>query len=127
MPRGRFEQSQSDRAALRRDLDEHGIDPEYAPEEEGPSLFDEATAQLGDKVMYKGVAYTVVSRIPDEQGLTVRQYYSHFTDGIGPGPGYDHLRGELRQRGLRNESELPDILHIRFVLEDEEGNKEYIN
>lgn len=41
-------------------------------------------------------------------GFTIRQFYSHHTDEMGSGPGWDFKEKILEKYGVNDPSELPD-------------------
>lgn len=52
-------------------------------------------------------------------GYTVREYYSHHTDRMGPGPGWDYKQRALTEYGVDEPSQLPDDLHYNYELIEE--------
>ena len=53
-------------------------------------------------------------------GYTIQQYFSHETEEMGPGPGWDMRRDVLEKYGVREPSELPNEPYYHWELDDKE-------
>jgi hypothetical protein len=59
--------------------------------------------QEGKEKIVDGILYRKVNT-----GYTLRQYFSHSTPEMGPGPGWDARQKILEQYGVDDPSALPD-------------------
>lgn len=78
--------------------------------ENGPEQTEPANAEekIVDGHRYRKVA----------TGYTIRQYFSHATPEMGPGPGWDTRSAMLSKYGVEEPSQLPDEAY--FVWEEVE-------
>lgn len=53
-------------------------------------------------------------------GYTIRQYFSHETTEMGPGPGWDTRWDILKEYNVKRPSELPDDPYYEWGLVNEE-------
>ena len=51
----------------------------------------------------------------EDTGYTMRQFFSHSTEEMGPGPGWDGRWSVLEEYGVTNPSDLPDEPYIETL------------
>ncbi|HOX60728.1 MAG TPA: hypothetical protein PLV72_01830 [Candidatus Magasanikbacteria bacterium] len=67
----------------------------------------------GDTVRFEGKLYRAVNQ---PTGYTIREYYSHSTESMGPGPGWDTHLTALQKYGVSSVADLPDEPHTTLEL-----------
>jgi hypothetical protein len=80
--------------------------------------FESAVSPTGeDESVVDGVTYRW-----QPTGRTIRQYFSHFTEGIGPGPGWDTNQYVLEAFGVDDPEELPDTPYYSWLpIQEQDG------